>query len=218
MPISDLTPQEARAAAEYQAEVGVAHIADVYAHALLGAAEKAGQTGIVLEEFDALVRDVVLPHPKFAEILGSELISHEDKLALLERVFGGRVSPLLLNFLKVVARHGRLDLLRAIHYQARLRYDTMNGRVRVRLTTATPVDPAFAGRIADMLRSALKAEPVVTHVTDPGLVGGAVLKIGDTVYDGSIANQLKTLRQRMMDRSAHEIQSRRDRFCAPAGD
>ena len=44
-----------------------------------------------------------------------------------------------------------------------------------------------------------------------------LLRVGDTVYDGSLAAQLAQLRQQMIDRSIHEIQSGRDRFRHPAG-
>ncbi len=64
----------------------------------------------------------------------------------------------------------------------------------------------------------LEGEPVLDERVDPGVIGGIVVRIGDTVYDGSIANQLENLRQQIIDRSAHEIQSRRDRFRSPAGD
>ena len=75
----------------------------------------------------------------------------------------------------------------------------------------------MAAQIAESLRGKLGGEPVFEQETDPSLIGGAVLRVGDTVYDGSIANQLQNLRQQMIDRSAHEIQSRRDRFRNPAG-
>ena len=58
----------------------------------------------------------------------------------------------------------------------------------------------------------LGGEPLVEQVVDPTVIGGAVLRVGDVVYDGSVANQLQILRQQMIDRSVHEIQSRRDRF------
>ena len=54
-----------RPAAEIEADVGVEHVADVYAKALLGAAETAGQTDAVLDEFDALVADVLDRSPQF---------------------------------------------------------------------------------------------------------------------------------------------------------
>ena len=50
------------------------------------------------------------------------------------------------------------------------------------------------------------------------LIGGVVLRVGDTVYDGSVATQLQRTRRQMISRSIHEIQSGRDRFSSPAGD
>lgn len=87
----------------------------------------------------------------------------------------------------------------------------------MRLTTVAALEPALIAQITESLLAMLPGEPVVEQATDPDLIGGAVLRIGDTIYDGSIANQLHNLRQEIIDRSAHEIQSRRDRFRYPAG-
>ena len=59
----DRTTGDAQRAAEMAADVGVEHVADVYAEALLGAADTAGQTGAVLDELDDLVAEVLDPHP-----------------------------------------------------------------------------------------------------------------------------------------------------------
>ncbi len=213
----DLNAEDARAATQIEPDVGVAHVADTYARALLGATENAGQTRQVLDEFDAVVADVLAGFPKLEAILASALVSHDEKIGMIDRVFGPRLSPLMVHFLKVVSRHGRLDCLRAIHSRAGELYDEMRGRVRVRLTTAAPISDAQADRITVELRALLHGEPVLTRVTEPDLIGGAVLHVGDTVYDGSIANQLKIIRQQIVDRSVHEIQSRRDRFRHSAG-
>jgi len=71
-------------------------------------------------------------------------------------------------------------------------------------------------KVQSQLRPLLGREPVVEHRVEPGLIGGAVVRVGDTIYDGSIATQLENLREQMIDRSVHEIQSRRDRFRPPA--
>jgi F-type H+-transporting ATPase subunit delta len=214
----DISARDARFAAEADADVGVEAVGEVYAEALLGMAEKTGQTEQLLEEFDSFVADVLNPFPVLEEVLASRLVSHEEKSGILDRVLGSQASRPFLNFLKVVSRHERLDLVRSVHRKAHEVYDRMRGRVRVRLATATPVADALAARVADGLRGLLDGEPVLERVTDPDLIGGAVVRVGDTVFDGSIANQLKLLRKQMIDRSAHEIQSRRDRFRYPAGD
>jgi F-type H+-transporting ATPase subunit delta len=123
----------------------------------------------------------------------------------------------MLHFLKVVSHHGRLDCLRAIHRQARGLYEKMRGRVVVQVTSATPMDDSVAEQIVRGIRPLLDGEPLLRRSVDPKLIGGIVVRVGDTLYDGSIAAQLKNVRQQMIDRSAHEIQSRRDRFRYPAG-
>jgi F-type H+-transporting ATPase subunit delta len=213
----DITAEHARTAAQIEADVGVEHIADVYAKALMDTAERAGTTAAVIEEFDAVVREVLDGFPKLEAVLTSALVSPEEKSAVLDRVLKDRASALLVNFLKVVARHGRLDCLRAIHQQTQAFYDKLRNRILVRLRTATPLDAAALERLAQSLRAKLGGEPLFQQETDPSLIGGAVLRIGDTVYDGSVANQLQNLRQQMIEKSVHEIQSRRDRFRHPAG-
>ncbi len=217
----DRTQNDAQRAAAMAADVGVEHVADVYAEALLGAAAPrgypAGQTEAVLDELDDLVAEVLDPNLGLERILSSALVSHDEKAGVLDRVLGGRASPLMLRFLKVVSRHGRLDCLRAIHRQARGLYETSQGRVVVEVTSAVPVDDALADEIVRGIRPLLGGEPVLRRSVDPKLIGGIVVRVGDTVYDGSIAAQLNSAREQMIDRSAHEIQSRRDRFRYPAG-
>jgi F-type H+-transporting ATPase subunit delta len=213
----DITAEDARTAAQIEADVGVERIANVYAKALLDTTERAGSTADMVGEFDAVVAEVLDRFPRLDSLLVSALISPEEKSAVIDRVFGGRVSPTTLNFLKVVGRHGRLDCLRAIHSQTRVMYDKLRNRIPVRLTTATPLSAAALEKIAVGLRAKLGGEPIFEQNTDPSLIGGAVLRIGDTVYDGSVANQLKNLREQMIQSTDHEIQSRRDRFRHSAG-
>ena len=213
----DVNAEDARTAAQIEADVGMEHIAGVYAKALLGAAENAGFTQTVLDEFDSLLADVLDHYPRLEAVFSSGLISAEEKAGVVDRVLGGRASATFVNFLKVVAHHGRLECLRAIYRQTHELFNELRGRVRVEVATAAPVRDDLAANIGRSLQAALGAEPMVEQVVDPELIGGVVVRVGDTVYDGSVANQLKIIRQQMIDRSVHEIQSRRDRFRYPAG-
>ena len=214
----DLSARHARLAADIEPDLGAAQVAAVYAEALFGAAEQAGQTEALLAEFDSLLSDVLDRFPAWEQILVSAQVAHEEKVGMLDRTLGGRASPLLLNFLKVLSRRGRLECLRAIHRQAHALFDRSRGRVLVRLATARPLPDALAQRIAQRLGELLHGEPLLERVDQPDLIGGAVLRVGDTIYDGSVANQLEHMRRKMIERSVHEIQSRRDRFRHPAGD
>ncbi|HIQ22638.1 MAG TPA: ATP synthase F1 subunit delta [Planctomycetes bacterium] len=214
----DPEARDARFAAQQDAERGAEGVAEVYAEAILDAAEKAGRTEAILEEFDSFIADVLDRFPRLEQVLASRLISHEDRSRTLDRVLASQASSLFLNCLRIISRHERFDLVRMIHRQLHALYDRLRGRVRVELVTATPVPEEVALRVTENLKALVDGQPVVEHVVDPRLIGGAVLRVGDTVYDGSIANRLNQLRKQIIDRSAHEIQSRRDRFRDPTGD
>jgi F-type H+-transporting ATPase subunit delta len=198
-------------------DVGSQGIAAVYAKAFLGATEAAGVTDAALEELDSLIADVLDKLPRLDAIFSSALVSGDEKIALIDKSFGPKTSPLLQNFLKVLAQHGRLDVLRAIRRQTRRMYDKMRDRQRVYVSTAADLDADLTRRLTDMLRSMLGAEPILEIKTRPELIGGIVLRVGDTVYDGSIATRLERIREHMIERTVHEIQSGRDRFGSAEG-
>lgn len=211
----DRQARDAQEASAIMADVGREQVAAVYAEAFLGAAQNAGRPEALIEEFDSFLTDVLDRLPEFEKVLESGFVGSEEKNAILDRALAGQASPEFLNFLKVVSRRGRLDLLRAIQREVHKLFERMQGRVRVQITTATPLDDQLANRIAENLRRMLQGEAVLQQAVDPALIGGIVVRVGDTVYDGSIATQLQNVRQQMIDRSAHEIQSRRDRFRYP---
>ena len=193
-------------------------IAALYAQALLDAGEQAGQTEALLAELDSFIKDVLDVFPRLEEVLASHIVSHEKKEPLLDRVLGSQASPLMLNFLKVLSRRGRFDVIRGVCRAAHDAYGEMRGRVKVQVKTAVPLEGEIATTLEAQLRTMLGGEPQLERVTDPRLIGGIVLRIGDTVYDGSIATQLHRIQGQLLDRSIHEIQSRRDRFGDPTGD
>lgn len=197
--------------------VGAQQVAALYAKALLAAAEKKGQSEALVEELAAIVREVLDREPKLEAIFASALISAEEKSQVLDRLFANRVSPLVLDGLKVIASHGRLDILRTIEQEASRQYDLLRGRIRVNVETATPLEDGAAGNLSTSLAKLLGGEPKVAASVDPALIGGVVLRVGDTVYDGSVARQLRQAREHMITRSVHEIQSRRDRFRSASG-
>ncbi len=197
-------------------DVGAQQIAKVYAKAFMAVADGVGKIDEAVDQFDSLVVDVLNRFPGLEQLFASDL-SADDKTAIVHRVLGQQASPLFLNFLKVLANHGRLDVLKPIQREVHKLYDQLRNRIRVRVTTAQPLDDAHRNQITDQLRAMLGGEPMLEVRTDPDLLGGVVLHVGDTVYDGSVATRLQRVRQQMINRSVHEIQSRRDRFSYSEG-
>jgi F-type H+-transporting ATPase subunit delta len=195
-----------------QADVRHEQVAAVYAKALLGAAEKAGQAEAVVRDVDAVVNEGLDKFPELESALSSALVGHEEKARLIERLFAGKAAPLVVDFLQVVARHGRLGILRAIRGELQRQLDDLRRRMKVEVTAAAPLASQEVAALAASLRQLLAREPVLETRVDPELLGGVVVRLGDTVYDGSVATQLAHAREQLIYRSVHEIQSRRDRF------
>ncbi len=184
----------------------------VYAEALLGAAGKAGNAEAVLSELNSLVRDVLQKLPQFDAVLRSPKVSHEEKVRLLDAAFQGKMSEVLLNFLKVLTRRGRFSALRSIARAAQELHHERTGRTDVLVRTAESLTPELHAQIMDRLRQSLGREPVLRVEVDPELIGGVVIRIGDTVYDGSIARQLVRLRDETAAQISREIRQSTTRF------
>lgn len=188
------------------------HLGAVYAKALLGAADKVGQADQVLAELESVVEDVLGKLPQLDAAFASPRIGADEKKALIDRAFGGRMSLTLIHFLKVLAQHGRLDSLRAILTAAKKLYNELRGRVEVTVQTAYPLSNPIRERITARLTQMLGREVVLSAEINEDLLGGLVVRIGDTVYDGSLASRLKQMQEVTLEHTKQSIRESLDRF------
>lgn len=189
-------------------------LARIYARALVNAARKHGdeRTEAILDDLDAVLKEVLETQPRFAAVLSSPLVSVDQKDRILGRVFEGRIDQVLLNFLRIVSRKGRLDMIGEIARQTFDLWERMKQRQRVFVTSAVGLDDDQQNQLRHYLEQLTRSQIVLTPLIDPELIGGLVIRIGDKVYDISLKYQLERLRSRMIERKTHEIQSRRDHF------
>ena len=193
-------------------DTGLQHLGGVYAKALLGATEKAGNTEAVLAELDSVVDDVLAGIPHLEPTLASPRVGLEDKISILEQAFSGKMAWQLLNLLKLLCRRGRFDCLRAIRQAARRQYNELRGRVEVAVRSAQELDSKTIDLVTNQLQVSLGKEVELQVTVDPDLIGGLVLKIGDTVYDGSVVNRLAKMKSSMRVSTSQQIRDQVDRF------
>jgi F-type H+-transporting ATPase subunit delta len=193
-------------------DAGRQHLGSVYAKALLGAAEKAGRADEVVEELEAIVADVLSKLPQLDEALKTPRLTHEERLPILDKAFGGRVSDTTLTFLKVVSKHARLDCLRAIARSARKLLNTTRGRVEVIVESAYPLSNPLRDRIVGRLTELLGQQVILSTAVNESLLGGLVVRVGDTVYDASLASRLKKMQEVTLDHTKQAIRESIDRF------
>ncbi|QEH34077.1 ATP synthase subunit delta [Aquisphaera giovannonii] len=193
-----------------------AEVVRQYAEALIGAATADGSADRAVEELEAIDREVLAAHPAFARTLSSGRVPAAEKDRILRELFEGHVGAVVSRFLRVLNRHGRLGLLSPIAAEARRIWDKRHRRVPVFVRTAVPLDDGRREALARRLAEMTGATPIMNVTTDPSLIGGLVVQVGDQVVDASVRNRLEQLRQRLIEGKTHEIQSRRDQFSYPA--
>jgi F-type H+-transporting ATPase subunit delta len=183
-----------------------------YADALLGAAGKDGDVDALLAEFGEFERDVLGRFPRFSHVLASPRVPISEKDRILVQTFQGRASAILVNFLRVLNRRGRLDLLGVVLREARAIWARRNKRIDVAVKAAVPLAESQLQSLRERLARLSGATPTLHITVDPELIGGLVVQLGDHRYDASVKNRLEQIRQRLIEGKTHEIQSRRDQF------
>ncbi len=183
-----------------------------YAAALLGAAEKEKQVEAALDDLDAIRVEILEPNPKFEQLLASSQVSAEEKDRILVELLEGRASSVALRFLRVLNRHGRLGLIGPLSGEARKAWDRRHNRIPVYVKTASPLDAGQEAALTKKLAAMIAATPILHVVTDPDLIGGLVVQVGDQVCDASVRTRLEQVRQRLIEGKMYEIQKRRDQF------
>ena len=191
------------------------YIGTVYAKGLLGAAEKANQVTQVVDELESIVVAVLPQLPKLKLLLESPRVPMEVKEKVLNQSFSAG-SSVLLTFLKVVCRHGRFDCLRVISRTATALLQEQTGVVEVRVTTAESVPESMHEELKTKLGQILEKQVVIRTETDADILGGLVVRVGDTVFDGSVANQLSQIRRTAVDQAMQQIRQSLDRFAVDA--
>lgn len=204
---------ETRPADRSQApDTGVERIAQVYAQAIIEAADKRNCRDAVIGELESLVHEVLPKVPKAVAVFASPRVATEQKAALIDRIAAGRMLPTTVHALQVLARHGRLGIVAEVSAAARRLAEQMAGRKQALFTTAVPLSGDDQRRIVGEVEQAVGVTLAPAFAVDPALIGGLVVRIGDTVYDQSIATGLTRLGGNLHRRTIHEIQYGRNRL------
>ena len=177
--------------------------ANRYARALFDVAQKEAdiqQVGRELASFAAIFAG----HEGLSRTLSNPAIPAPRKRGIIEQLLTrfGAVSPVIAKLLLMLADRDRLALIPEIAsaYAARLMDHAQI--VRAELTTAVPVPADRVTALQQGLASATGRQVQLETKVDPGIIGGAVARIGSTVYDGSVTTQLQKVKERLIDAAA----------------
>ena len=168
-----------------------------YASALLSAAEEGGFLDQIVEELSQ-IKEVLQNSRDLVHALRSPLVKGDKKIHIIEEVFRDSVGEKMFLFLRLIARKKRAGLLPEIIDEFQILLDEKRGVINVDVTSAVALSEEQAGKLVARLAdyTGKKIRPRMS--LDEALLGGVSVKIGDTIFDGSISHQLQMLRKALV--------------------
>jgi F-type H+-transporting ATPase subunit delta len=168
-----------------------------YAETLLELARRAED----LAGWGKLIQDVASAMEDDATLrlfLESPKVSEAQKSAVITEALSDRVPRHFLRFLLAMIRKRRQMLIPEIATEYFNLVDQSEGRIHANVTVARESSESERNAIAEQLSKVLGKQAVLHMNVNPAILGGVIVKVGDTVMDGSIRRKLATLRGRIL--------------------
>lgn len=133
---------------------------------------------------------------EFAALLKHAGVPAEDKRSAVDTVLGG-VDPMVRNMVNLLVARGLVEAIPEACEEFAQLLDRQEGRQRVELTTAVPLEPDEVERITNFVAGLIGREVVVTPRVDESILGGLIIQIGDRLLDGSAQARFNSLREQL---------------------
>jgi F-type H+-transporting ATPase subunit delta len=167
-----------------------------YARALFEMAQAEGVVTRVEEELFRL-RELLKKNPDLLEFLKDPNVKHEGKRQAITTLFQGRIHPLVLNTLITLSDQDRGGRVMHIIEEFDSSADDARQNVSGEITTAITLDEATLKRLATELSRITGQNVQLFQRVDPAILGGAIIKVGEQIIDGSLRRKLDQIKERL---------------------
>jgi F-type H+-transporting ATPase subunit delta len=168
-----------------------------YARALLSIAETEGALDRVQNELYAFAKSVER-QPELRDALTDASLPNERKRAVIDELLGSRAHPLTTRLVGFLVDAGQARRIGAIAEELAREAARTSDRTLAEVRTAVPLSEAKQKLLADALTKATGHAVELKIDVDPSVIGGVVARVGDQVFDGSVASRLEEAKQHLM--------------------
>ena len=173
-------------------------ISKTYGEALFELAVEENKVDVFAEEISAIL-DILKQNPEFLQLLNHPKIAKEEKLKVVDNVFGGKVEKEVLGFLNIIVTKERNKELEAILVYFLDEVKAMKGVGVCYVTTPMELKDAQKDAVVKRLLETTDFKTMEMHyAVDESLIGGMVIRIGDRVVDSSILTKLSNLEAQLL--------------------
>jgi|Deesub1362B_J571_1020462.scaffolds.fasta_scaffold07189_2 F-type H+-transporting ATPase subunit delta len=175
-----------------------------YAKALFQIGKERGILEKLHEDMTAFVRGLQ-ENREFYHFFISPEVPRKEKEEKIEEIFGDAFSNVFYNFLLVVLKKRRQDLILDIAEEFNGELDRYNNRVKAHVTTAVALPPRLQEEIRSRLADQLKKEVILIPHVDPQVLGGIRITVDGLVIDGSLRGKLEKMRRFLLERAGEAL-------------
>jgi F-type H+-transporting ATPase subunit delta len=168
-------------------------IAQVYARALFEVAQEQGKLDLVREQLGQFA-DARNENGDLRVFFFSPYFSTEEKKDGLHRALDG-ADPAIVNFLETLLERHRMPVIFRIRGAYERLWDRENQTLPVEVTSAVDLDDATVKSIGERIGQQTGQRVELTSKVDPSILGGIVLRVGNSILDASIKHRLDQLRK-----------------------
>jgi F-type H+-transporting ATPase subunit delta len=171
-------------------------IARPYARAIFELAQEEN----TLQEWSDLLKllSEIVIDPDMRKVISSPRVSSEQLLQIISEVMDNRLDSLGQNFIKVLIDANRLRLVPFISDLFEKRRAEAEGRVDIKVLTAYELEAQQSTQLSDVMGKRLGKKVNISATIDESLIGGIIIRAGDTVIDSSLRGRLNTLRNQLI--------------------
>ena len=169
------------------------HIAKRYAHALFDAATEQRVLEPIVDDAHQMI-ELTKASPEFNQFIRNPLISPQFKGETFQQLLSETLQPLSLNFLLLLALKQRERSLATILQAFLELVDEKAGRQIAQVTSAVPLTDAQQTGLIKQLSAYSGKQVRLDSTVDAAIKGGFIARLGDTVFDGSVAAQLQRMK------------------------
>jgi F-type H+-transporting ATPase subunit delta len=170
-------------------------LAQVYARALVEVALEQGKLDVLRNEL-AQFADALAANRQLAIFFFSPYFSTDEKKSGLARVVEG-ADPTLINFIHVLIENHRMPVIFRIRDEYQRLWEQENRMLPVEITSAVELDPKMAESLGRTIGERTGRRVELAARVDPKIIGGIVLRVGNSILDASIRNRLEQLRRQV---------------------
>lgn len=171
-----------------------------YAIALLELADEQNAVEKTLEDIGT-IRSAITDSRELLLFLKSPIVKPGKKASVLKEVFEGKVGTLVENFLQLMARKKRSDILQDIVEAFVEEFNKFAGIIEIEARVAKPLNDSQKAELINSLEKATSKKVNLTVNVNEELKGGLTVKIDDTVIDGSVKHKLEQLEDMFLESS-----------------